>query len=79
MSINKTTEKQLWDNYTVESQIAEKMNKLQLHTSTWINFKNTVEHREQIEKTIVSVDSLYEIQNQVPLDNTVVGDPLEMD
>lgn len=55
------------------------MNKLQLHTSTWINFKNTVEHREQIEKTIVSVDSLYEIQNQVPLDNTVVGDPLEMD
>lgn len=55
------------------------MSKLQLHTSTWTNFKNTVEHKEQIEKTTISIDPLYEVQNWALLNNTVVRDPLQMD
>lgn len=65
---------------------SRKMNNLQLHIwtrsthiSTWINFRNTAEHNEQIKKTIIRMVSLYEVQNQAPLDNLVVRDPLQMD
>lgn len=50
------------------------------HISTWRNFRNTVKHNEQIEKTIISMVSLHEVQNQAPLDDDmVVKDPLRMD
>ena len=36
-------------NHGVEFYTAEKMNKLQLHTSTWMDFKTSIEHKKQIE------------------------------
>lgn len=68
------------------SLYSREMSNLQLHIwtrstriSTWMNFRNTVERNEQIEKTIISMVSLYEVQNQAPLDDMVVRDPLQMD